>query len=472
MANLQTNPEINIEKVLQQYESNKTKHLDDLKDLVRIPSVSFNGFPPEELRHSARAVAALFKKRGLENVEIIDIDGCHPYVYADYLHAPGKPTLLLYAHHDVQPPGRAELWKSPAFEPSERDGRLFGRGTADDKSGIVLHTATIASFLEAGEKLPLNVKLIIEGEEETGSDHLLELLKKYREKLKADAMILTDAGNYDVGVPALTVSLRGLVAFDVEVRAHKKSMHSGMWGGPVVDPVMALCKMLATVVDSEGRLAIPGIWDEVRKATFAEEKAMSELPVALPELRAQAGLLPDTKFLPSRDGTVKPFVQMWREPAFSINAFEASSRKAAANIINDSAWAHIGVRVVADMDPERTAKLVVEHLKRVAPWGVEVNIKANLGGKAWSTAIDSPVFEAAKRALEKGYGRKPIMMGCGGSIGFVEPLSEALGGAPALLLGVEDPYSNPHSENESLTIADFEKSVRSLIHFYGDYGKR
>lgn len=461
---------MSVQKALDHFQRGKDAHLEDLKKLVRIPSVSFDGFPPGKVRESAEAVAALLKARGLENVEILEMGGAHPYVYADWLHAPGKPTLLLYAHHDVQPPGRVEMWKSAPFDPVVRDGRLYGRGSADDKAGVVVHAATIGSFLATSGTLPVNVKLIIEGEEEVGSTHLAQFVAKYREKLKADVMVLTDTANYDVGVPALTVSLRGLVAFEVEVHAHKQSMHSGMWGGPVADPVMALSKMLATMVDTQGRLTVPGIWDEVRRLSPEEEREFKALPFDLMEFRRQAGLLRDTHLLLSSDGTLRPLVQMWREPSLSINAVEASSRKAAANIVNSSAWAKVGIRIVPDMDPERTLKLVTEHLKRVAPWGVEVSFKVETMSRAWGTRPEGRAFEAAKRALEQGYGKRPVMMGCGGTIPFVEPLSDALGGVPAILIGVEDPFTNAHSENESMCIADFESAIRSMIYFYVELG--
>lgn len=457
-----------LESALKHYEEHKSEHLKDLIELARIPSCSFEGFDPEQVKRSARAVAELMRRHGIENVEILEFEGAHPYVYGDWLKAPGKPTLLLYAHHDVQPPGRVHLWKTPPFEPTIVGDRLFGRGTADDKAGIVIHTATIASFLKTAGKLPVNVKLIIEGEEETGSGHLPQFLAKYKEKLKADVMVLTDTQNFDVGVPALTTTLRGLVAFNVEVRALKRPVHSGMLGGPTPDPVQALCKMLATMTDTEGRLNIPGIWDEVRPMTETEMKAIEELNVSDAEIRDQLSMLPSTRLLPARDGVVRPFVSMWREPSFSINAIEASSRKAAANIICDSAWAHIGIRIVPDMSFERTVKLVTEHLRRVAPWGVEVHIEVDPGGKPWSTKTDHPVFAKALKALEKGYGVKPKLIGAGGTIPFVGPFGEALGGAPALLIGVEDPYTNAHSENESMVIKDFESSIKSMIHFYSD----
>jgi len=324
--------------------------VEQLITLSKIPSISFDGYPKEEVVRSAKAVASLLKEEGLENVEILTLEGAHPYVYADWLHAPGKPTLLLYAHHDVQPVGREALWKSPPFEPTERDGRLFGRGAADDKAGIIVHTSAITSYLRTVGKLPVNVKLLIEGEEEIGSGHLQSFLNRYKDKVGADIIILTDTQNFDVGIPSITTSLRGIVVTEVEVKVMERSLHSGIWGGPVPDPVLALAKMLAALVDEKGRIAIPGIYDDVTALSPTEEASIASLSYRNEEYRKQASILPGVELV---GGDLSPLHKMWRQPTVSVNAIQASSRKNAANIINESAWARVGMRTVPHMDSQK-----------------------------------------------------------------------------------------------------------------------
>lgn len=456
-----------IQETLGYAKKNEPLFIENLKKLVRIPSVSFSGFDPQFVSESAEAVAGLLRSSGLHNVEILKLPGAHPYVYGEWLQAPGKPTLLLYAHHDVQPAGRENLWKSPPFEATERDGRLYGRGTADDKCGAVIHVSAIFSYLKTAGKLPLNIKMIIEGEEEIGSPHLEEFLKTYHHKLQADAMILTDTGNYDTGIPSITTSLRGMASLDVTVKSADHPLHSGMWGGPLVDPVQALSKMIASLTDKNGRMTIPGIYSKVRKLSKAEEKSLKSLKYTEKDFRNQTQILSKTNIF----GKKELLSTLWHQPSLSVNAIQASSKKDCANIINESAWAHLGIRIVAHMDPQQTLKSLKTALLKSAPWGVSVEFSNETASPAWMAPSEGPAFQAAAQALERGFGRKTMFIGCGGSIPFVGPFSTVLGGAPAILIGAEDPYTNPHSENESLHLGDFYKSIQSAIYLYEEMSR-
>ena len=462
-------PSPHIEKALAEFRRTRDEHMQDLHRLVRIPSVSFDGFPAEEVRRSAEATAEVLRNRGFDKVRLLELPGVHPYVYGEHCHAPGKPTLLLYAHHDVQPAGDASAWRTPPFEPVEINGRLFGRGTADDKAGVIIHTAALASYLNAGLAAPLNIKILVEGEEEVGSNHLDEFVEKYASLLSADAMVLTDTSNFDVGVPSITTSLRGLLGLDIEVKSLQQSVHSGMWGGPVPDAGLAIAKILASLSHDDGRIAVPGIYDRVRPLTALEEDSFAALPFTMEQFRQQAGLLHGVPVLPSAHKN--PWISIWRQPSLAVNAVEISSRKDARNITNGSAWARLGIRLVPDMEPLATQRAVIDHIHQHKPFGVQVTITSDPPSSPWHCAPEHPAFQSAMRALEAGYGRRAVTIGCGGSIPFVEPLSKRLGGVPALLIGVEDPYTNAHSENESLCIADWESAIRSAIYLYDDLAR-
>ena len=453
----------NLIAALDHFQNHISDHIENLKDLIRIPSISFPGFDPVPVRHSAEAVAKILARSGLKDVRILDTAGGHPSVFGQLTGDAGKPTILLYAHHDVQPVGREDLWTTLPFEPSERHGRLYGRGVSDDKGGVMMHAAAIRSYLASVGSLPVNVKVLIEGEEEVGSTNLEKLLQSHRELFSADVVLIADSENFDSGVPSLTASLRGIVTVNVEVRSLSSSVHSGTWGGPLPDPVLALAKMLAGLVDDQGKPSIPGLLDKVRRLSPTERASLNALPFKETLYRKQSKILPGVQII-GGEGSV--YEKMWHQPSIAVNAIEASSRRQAANIINDSAWARVGIRIVPDMDPAETLDLLKAHLTRHAPWGVEVMIEQESPSRWWSTDTNGPVFEIAFAALAKGYGKKPAVVGAGGSIPFVQTITEALGGIPALLFGIGDPYTAAHSENESLLISDWEKGCRSLIHLF------
>ena len=451
-----------------------SQYLGWLEDLIQIPSVSFPGFDPANVEKSAQRVAERCKEVGFPHVEVLTLPGAHPYVLAEWQVSESLPTVLLYAHHDVQPPGRTEVWTSEPFTPVKKEGpgglRLYARGAADDKAGVMIHLAAIDHYRQANGAPPVNVKLIIEGEEEIGSTHLAQFLEKYRERLQADVMILTDTVNFDCGLPALTVALRGLIDIEIEVRALKATLHSGMWGGPVPDPAQALCAMLGKLVDKDGHIAVPGVLEQVKPVTQAEKLRFQEIPFDAETFKKQAGMVPSAKLISHPD--LNAYAQTFRWPSLTVNAIQASSRAQAGNIINDAAWAKVTVRLCEGMDPDLTRKQVHEFLRANLPLGLELELKGDRGSPAWSIDPVGPAFEAASVAMEKGYGVKPLMIGGGGSIPFVKPFAEALGGVPALLIGVEDPYTNAHGENESMLISDFYKSCLSEIYLFEEIKRR
>lgn len=441
------------------------RFVEDLKVLTRIPSISADPDSVPEMRRSADAVVLAMKNAGLENCEVLELHGAHPYAYGEWLEAPGAPTLLLYAHHDVQPPGRASHWKTPPFEPTLReDGRLYARGIVDDKAGIVTHLAAVEAWLKTAGKLPVNVKLIVEGEEEIGSDHLEEFLQKHKDKLRADVIVLTDTANLDQGIPALTYRLRGILNCTVEVTGLDHPLHSGMWGGPIPDPVQAMAKILASLTDYDGTPTIAGIFDDVRPPSKQERADLARLPFDEAKFRADAGLLEGVRLAGEPGFT--PYELMWLRPSVTVIALEASPLKGSSNQLVPGARARVSIRLVPDMNPDKVARQLEDHIRRNAPWGVQVKFTNEGGSPGWICVPEGPAFEAAKRALAKGFDHEVAMIGAGGSIPFVGPFAAAFGGAPALLVGLEDPICNAHSENESLNLVDWKKAMKGAVYLY------
>ncbi|MEY4617214.1 MAG: hypothetical protein RJB66_2174 [Pseudomonadota bacterium] len=456
---------MSAEKVYEYFQANQQKYFGWLKELVAIPSISLPGFDYSFVAQCGQCVHDLLREAGLENVQTISIEeNQRPYVYGEWLNAPGAPTILLYSHYDVQPIGTAEKWLSPPFELTERDGRLFGRGSADDKGGLVAELAAIDSWLKAVGRLPVNIKVLVEGEEEDGSSCLDEFIEQYKQKIQADAIVIVDAENFDVETPGLTISLRGLVAASVQVSALKQPVHSGLWGGPLPDAALGLAKMLGTLIDEHGNIQVPGIMEMVRPMEQEDQKRLQSLPFDKAKFRSEAGLLSDVPLLGAENEVRE---RMWFKPTLGVNAIQASSRAQAGNIIVEHAWAKVGLRTVPDIDGARAFELIKSHLEKHVPFGLKVEIKSLSAGNWWRTKTDHPMFAKMQGALAKGWGKEAVKIGCGASIPFVQTFSDALGGAPALLLGVADPLTLAHSENESVSKDGWCKTVRSMIGFMG-----
>lgn len=459
-----------VESAIAYLERHLPEFKSDLVRLSRIPSISAEGFPAEEVRRSAEATADVMHKWGIENVQVLEIPGVHPYVYGDWLHRPGAPTILLYGHHDVQPPGRPEKWHSPAFEPSERKGRLYGRGTADDKAGVMAHVAAVGAYLRAGGALPCNVKFVIEGEEEIGSENLGRFLDKYKAMMAADYIVLSDTANFDTGVPALTYQLRGICQVDVEVTCLDHPLHSGMWGGPVPDPVQILCQLIASLQGKDGQLDVPGLYKDVARPRPKQLKRIRSLPFDEKKFKKEGALVEGLELWGEKGYSV--YEKLWTRPSLTVIAFEAHPIQGSSNQILDSARARLSLRTVPNMDARKAGMLLVKKLVSKPPFGAQVTAKITGSTPWWTTDPEGPAFEAARRALKAGFGgAETAMIGAGGSIGFVQPFADLLGGAPCLLMGVEDPACNAHSENESLHLGDWVKVMKSAVYLYDELAR-
>jgi cysteinylglycine-S-conjugate dipeptidase len=410
---------------------------DDLADLVRIPSVSAPGFDPRHVRRSARATAAWLRRSGYQDVRLLQVSGAHPAVYGAARGPTGSRRVLLYAHHDVQPPGLAELWESPPFEPTERGGRLFGRGTADDKAGIAVHAAA----LQAWEgKPPLDVGVFIEGEEETGSTHLPEFLGKYQDLLQADTVVLADYSNWAIGRPTLTTSLRGIVDCIVEVRTLDHAVHSGKYGGPVPDALTALCRLVATLHDAAGNVAVRGLRSAAPPRIEIDESRLREI----------VGLRPEVQFL----GEGPLARGLWARPAISVLGIDAPAVAEAAHQLVPMARAGLSVRLAPGDDTRRAFTALTEHLVRHAPWHAEVSVSPGHQGEPYLLDTSGPAFDAFRRSCTETWNHAPVEPGSGGSQPLVAALAERYPDTALLLTGVDDPDSRTHSENESVHLGE------------------
>lgn len=409
----------------------------DLEALTRIPSVSLPAFDQGHVDASAEATAALLRAEGLE-VEIVR-EGGAPAVIGHIDGPEGAPTVMLYAHHDVQPPGDDADWDSAPFEPTERDGRLYGRGAADDKAGIMAHIAALRAH---SGNLPVGVTVFVEGEEEVGSDSLMTILERHGDKLKADAIVLADSTNWDIGTPALTTTLRGLIRVVVTVSTLDHGIHSGMFGGAVPDAITALVRLIATLHDDEGNVAVAGLKSgEAADLEFSEER-----------LREESGLLDGVSTI----GSGSLLSRMWTKPSLTTIGINVPSVEKSSNTLVPSASAKLSMRITADEVPTDAYAALEKHLREHVPWGARVEITLDDQGSGFAADASGPVYDQARAAFADAWGKEPVDIGVGGSIPFVAAFAERFPDAAILVTGVEDPDTRAHGANESLHLGEFE----------------
>ncbi len=412
----------------------------DLEELVRIPSVGADPARHDDVRRSASATAALFRDAGLET-QIVEVGGGLPAVIARKAAPPGKPTVLLYAHHDVQPEGNHDDWETKPFEPTERGERLYGRGAADDKAGIAAHLAAIRAH---GDHLPVGVTVFVEGEEEHGSASLPAILNAHREVLASDVIVIADSTNWDVGTPALTTTLRGLSATVVEVRTLHHAVHSGMWGGVAPDALTTLIRMLATLHDEAGNVAIEGM----------VEGRASDLDYPEDRFRAEAGLVDGVELM----GTGSIVDRLWTKPAISVVALDATQVADASNTLLPVARATVSMRIAPGDNAAEALERLKDHLRRHVPHGAEVTFSHDDLGEPFAVDANGPAYDAARAAFREAWdGTDPVDIGVGGSVPFIAQFAEMFPQAAILVTGVEDPDTRAHGANEGLHLAEFER---------------
>ena len=446
---------------LDRLEANQPRELERLASLVSIAGISAKGFPHLEVRRSAESIAELLIDARLDRVRLFETAG-HPAVFGEKIIDRSLPTILIYGHHDVMPPGREECWATPPFKGTIRDDRIYGRGTADDKGGVLAYVAAVRACLEESA-LPCNVKMLVEGEEEIGSPHLDELLRDERALLLSDYVVLCDTPNFDSGVPALTYRLRGNCIVDVEVRCLEQPVHSGQAGGVVPDSTMILCQLLSRLQGDDGELQIAGLQERIH-IDDTQLEAMRSLPYDAKLFRKRFGLVEGVELSDESESTV--WERLWARPSLTVTAIEATPIAQAANQIAAVARARLSLRTVRDLDSVEAGHLFAKAIIANAPRHAQVSARV-LGGPSWWEADwRHPIFAVARRALAYGFGREPMLMGSGGSIGFVKPFADLAGKTPPLLTGVQDPLSHAHSENESLHLGDWSKAMRSAVHLF------
>src|SRR5437867_7354044 len=432
---------------------NRERYLDELKALLAIPSISALPEHATDVRRCAEWCAAEMRRIGLENVRLIETPG-NPVVYGDWLKAPGAPAILFYGHYDVQPVDPLELWTSPPFEATIRDGEIYARGSADDKGQVFMHFKAVEAHIKQSGGLPVNIKFMLEGEEEVGSEHLDDFIRGHKSDLGADVVVISDSPMFERGVPSICYGLRGLVYFQIDLRGSSTDLHSGSFGGAVANPAFVLAQILAQMKDRGGRIKIPGFYDAVVPLRQEERDAWAKLPFNEKKYKKDFGI--PRLFGESGYTTLE---RTWARPTFEVNGLLSGfTGEGAKTVLPAVSMAKVSMRLVPNQDPDKIAALFDTYVQGVAPKTVQVKVTRMHGGKPWMTSYDNPFVQAAGRAIERGFGQKPVFTREGGSIPVVSTFQEELG-LPSVLFGVVLPDEHAHAPNEQLDVSNFHNGI-------------
>jgi len=439
---------------------NRDRYLDELKALLAIPSISALPEHAADVKRCAEWCADEMRRIGLQNVHLIPTPG-NPVVYGDWLGAVGAPTILFYGHYDVQPVDPLNLWETPPFEATIRDGEIYARGSADDKGQVFMHFKAIEAHLKQNGKLPVNIRIILEGEEEVGSANLDNFILSNKDTLKADVVVISDSPMFARGIPSICYGLRGLVYCQIDLRGSSTDLHSGSFGGAVANPAFVLAQMIAQMKDRGGHIKVPGFYDDVVALRPEEREAWAKLPFNEKQYKKDFGI---PKVFGETDYTT--LERTWARPTLEVNGLLSGfSGEGAKTVLPAVAMAKISMRLVPNQEPDKIAGLFEEYVKKLAPKTVELKFTRMHGGKPWMTSFDNPFVQAAGRAIERGFGQRPVFTREGGSIPVVSTFQEELG-LPSVLFGVGLPDENAHAPNEKLDVGNFHNGIIASAYLY------
>lgn len=448
-------------------QSQRERFLEELKQFLRIPSISTLPEHRADIERAAEYVAASLRSAGLENVEVIETEK-HPLVYADWLHAPGKPTVICYGHYDVQPPDPIELWTSPPFEPTLRDGNLYARGSADDKGQMLAHIKAVEALRAVHRRLPVNLKFLIEGEEEVGGASIARYVKQNREKLRADVALVSDTALYADGMPTLCIGLRGLVYLEIEASGPARDLHSGLYGGAAPNPIFGLVELLSKAKDANGMIRIPGIYDDVEPPSPAEKQSWESLPFDEREFLARE--------VGSASLTGEPgysvFEKVWARPTFEVHGIAGGFTGAGAKtVIPAKATAKVSLRLVPKQEPEKVIAAVRSFVESNTPAGIRLELRVISAAPGVMVNPDHPAIRVAARVFSEVFGKPTVFIRSGGSIPIVGEFAEHLG-IPTVLMGFGLPDDGLHSPNEKFRLENYYKGIVTVAHFLEQYGQQ